>query len=101
MSGGSYNYLYSKSAYDLINIHSVMDDMERMSARLASLGYANDAARETEELIVILRQVETRLQVRLDRLCGIWHAVEWWDSCDSSEDCVKDELLKYRQNGVL
>ncbi|MER5875459.1 hypothetical protein ABT119_05960 [Streptomyces sp. NPDC001910] len=94
MSGGSYNYLYT--AQDLEDLHNRRHDLEAMANRLAGLGYAQDAARETEELLVLLRQWETRATVRVRRLEDIWHAVEWWDSSDSSEDGVRDALAKYR-----
>ncbi|WP_345150812.1 hypothetical protein, partial [Nonomuraea rubra] len=61
----------------------------RMSARLAGLGWAEDAARETEELLVMLRQWQIRSEVRIARLRSVWKAVEWWDSCDWGEDQVR------------
>lgn len=97
MSGGSYNYLCHKEATDLFEAEG---DLEGMSSRLAGLGYAKDAARETEELLLILRQVRVRIQARADRLNRIWRAVEWWDSCDVGEDAVKEALAKYREPGA-
>ncbi|MGW6578861.1 hypothetical protein ACWF76_05550 [Streptomyces globisporus] len=94
MSGGSYNYLYA--AADLEDLQARRFDLEEMANRLAGLGYAQDAARETEELLVLYRQWETRAAVRMRRLTDVWHAVEWWDSNDSSETCVHEALAKYR-----
>lgn len=94
MSGGSYNYLCDADIEDLLNGKQV--DLDEMSARLVGLGYAEDAARETEELILMLRQFKVRADVRLRRLRDVWHAVEWWDSCDYSEDQVRQALAKYR-----
>lgn len=96
MSGGSYNYLFT--ARDLEDLHNRRHDLEEMATRLAGLGYAQDAARETEELLVLFRQWETRAAVRMRRLADIWHAVEWWDSNDSSEDRVHEALAKYRDD---
>ncbi|MDH6610315.1 hypothetical protein M2164_005950 [Streptomyces sp. SAI-208] len=96
MSGGSYNYLYG--AVDLEDLQAQRHNLEDMAQRLAGLGYAQDAARETEELIVLLRQWEIRAAVRLKRLADVWHAVEWWDSCDSGEDAVREALAKYRRD---
>lgn len=93
MSGGSYDYLAYKSVSDLIDRDG---ELRSMADRLAGLGYARDAARETEDLILTLRQFQNRIQTRIDRLSGVWHAVEWWDSGDSGEDYVKEELAKYR-----
>lgn len=94
MSGGSWNYLCSKDVQDLIYSNELL---ERMSERLASLGYAEDAARETYELVQIIRQYKTKASVITDRLSDIWRAIEWWDSGDSGEDRVKAELVNYRE----
>lgn len=94
MSGGSYGHLYA--VLDLADLTEQRNSLEEMAARLAGLGYAQDAARETEELLVLMRQWETRAHVRLRRLADVWHAVEWWDSGDSSEDRVHRALATYR-----
>jgi hypothetical protein len=94
VSGGSYNYLFT--AQDLEDLQARRHDLEEMANRLAGLGYAQDAARETEELLVLFRQWETRAAVRMRRLTDVWHAVEWWDSNDSSEDRVHQALATYR-----
>ncbi|MER7053475.1 hypothetical protein [Streptomyces sp. NPDC000351] len=94
MSGGSYNYLCS--ALDLEDLLSKRYDLDEMSTRLAGLGYAQDAARETEELLLLLRQWEIRAETRLRRLTDVWKAVEWWDSNDSGEKRVDEALAKYR-----
>lgn len=94
MSGGSFNYLCR--AWDLPDIVGKQGDLEEMSQALAALGYAQDAARETEELLAMLRQWEVRATVRLERLREVWKAVEWWQSCDYSEDQVREALAEYR-----
>ncbi|MFF4179705.1 hypothetical protein [Streptomyces sp. NPDC001750] len=94
MSGGSYNYLCA--ALDLPDLSQQQWQLQKMSDRLSGLGYAADAARETEELLVLLRQWETRAMVRVERLSDLWKAVEWWDSGDTGEEAVKDALEKYR-----
>lgn len=99
MGGGSYNYLYSKEPDELLR--GGWEDLEHMARRLARLGYAADAAGETEELLLILRQVQVRLEARQRRLADIWRAVEWWDSGDSGEDGVKAALAQYREKGAL
>ncbi|WP_030672315.1 hypothetical protein [Streptomyces sp. NRRL B-1347] len=94
MSGGSYDYLCR--ALDFTDLVNQMPNIERMSKTLAHLGYAADAARETEELLLILRQSEVRATVRLERLRNVWQAVEWWHSADWSQDQVKQALDEYR-----
>jgi hypothetical protein len=94
VSGGSYNYLHC--ALDLEDLQARQHDLQDMAKRLASFGYAQDAARETEELLLLLRQWQTRAEVRITRLRDLWKAVEWWDSNDSSETRVHEALAKYR-----
>lgn len=93
MSGGSYDYLFIKDWWE---IHGAEADLEAMRDRLAGLGYADDAARETAELLLLIRQYRVRVNVMMERLSGVFRAVEWWDSCDSSEDQVKIRLKEYR-----
>ncbi|WP_329311676.1 hypothetical protein [Streptomyces sp. NBC_01262] len=94
MSGGSFNYLCH--TWDLDGLIDKRGDLEEMSAVLAGLGYAHDAARETEELLVMLRQWEVRATVRVERLREVWKAVEWWKSSDYGEDQVHEALAEYR-----
>lgn len=99
MSGGSYDYLcHTWELRDLFkrDENSSGSTLEQMADRLAGLGYAQDAARETQELLVQLRQWTVRAEVRMDRLRDVWKAVEWWDSCDSGEEQLKAALAKYR-----
>lgn len=94
MSGGSYNYLcYGIDLEDLI---SKRGDLREMADRLAELGYAEDAAKETEEPLVFLNQWTVRAEVRMKRLADVWKAVEWWDSSDYGEDDVHEALARYR-----
>lgn len=71
-------------------------EVERMADRLAELGYAEDAARETMWLMLELRRFANRMAVVKSRLEPVWKAVEWHDSGDWSEESVKDALEKYR-----
>lgn len=93
MSGGSWSYLYCKEIDDLLQYEGLIEDM---ADRLASLGYANDAAKETQELVLVIRQFRNHAGTIKDRLSDIWRAIEWWDSSDSGEDGVKNALKEYR-----
>jgi hypothetical protein len=95
MSGGSYEYLCFKDGEDLFG-DQVDRNMQAMADRLAGLGYAQDAAQETQWLLLEIRASANRIQTAKNRLEKIWRAVEWWDSCDSSEDGVKNALAAYR-----
>lgn len=68
-----------------------------MADELAKLGYAEDATRETMETLLEIRQAQIRIDTRLKRLNNVWYAVEWWRSCDVSEDAVKEALSSYRK----
>lgn len=93
MSGGEYEYLYIQDAHTLmLKTHII----QAMADRLAELGYASDAARETQELLLTVRQYENRIDVMQARLAGVWKAVEWCDSGDWGEDEIKRALGKYR-----
>jgi hypothetical protein len=94
VSGGSFNYLCH--TWDLDDLVGKQMDLEAMAQALAALGYAKDAARETEELLVLLRQWEVQATVRVERLREVWKAMEWWQSCDYSEDTFKEALAEYR-----
>jgi hypothetical protein len=98
MSGGSFNYLYQSvySGWDAIIQQE--GDISDMAQDLAGLGYAEDAARETEELLLIIRQAKVRIETRAERLREVWKAVEWWRSCDWGENDVKEALAKYRED---
>jgi hypothetical protein len=95
MSGGSYDYLCY--AFDLDALLGKRRALEQMADRLEGLGYAQDAAKETRQLIHMLNQAESKIMACVDRLADVWKAVEWWDSCDSSEDDLKEALKEYRE----
>jgi len=93
MSGGSYDQLCYKECDQIFSMES---QLQQMADRLAKLGYADDAAKETMELLLEARQAKNRIQTRINRLHSIWWAVEWWASGDVGEEDVKIALAKYR-----
>lgn len=93
MSGGSFDYLCHKDVPELMGR---LDAIQEMADALAFLGYAEDAAKETQELIQTLKQMNIRLEVMKDRLSGVWKAMEWWRSGDWGEDQFKESLQLYR-----
>ena len=99
MSGGSFNYLCYRDASQLLSGESD-GELQAMADKLAELEYAADASKETRELILVLRQTKDRVENYISRLRDIWHAVEWWESGDSSEDDVKENLAKYRGGDI-
>lgn len=92
MSGGSFNYLCHKDFSDLISAET---DIQQMADELARLGYAPDAAQETMEVLLEIRQARIRIEARTRRLNRVWQAIEWWQSGDYSEDAVKEAIRHY------
>ncbi|MFF4026928.1 hypothetical protein ACFYY5_29170 [Nocardia elegans] len=91
MSGGSYNYLYSRELGD----GGTVEDLRCAQQRLKDLGYADDAA---GSVAVVLRMLEDAEQKKA-ALEGVLHALEWWDSNDWSEDQFREALAKFRAAG--
>src|SRR5690606_28685768 len=52
--------------------------LEAMADRLAGLGYADDAAAETTDLLLTLREWQVRARAHVERLSDVWKAIEWW-----------------------
>lgn len=93
MSGGSFNYLYQ--AVDLVEIgegsygQSNRHDLKDMAEFLAGLGWADAAAGETREWLELAeREIPKRLR-------DVWHAMEWWRSCDYGEGQALAEVQRY------
>lgn len=102
MSGGSYNYL--TAALDLEDLLSKRRDLEAMANRLETLSEiefpgAHAAGRMTRELLVKIELWESHASVTAALLSGVWHDVEWWDSCDYGPDQVREGLDKLLKNG--
>ena len=91
MSGGSYNYLYM--AADLGLLGERRDDLRAMIDRLAEIPgpEAAKAAAASLQVLTTLEQADHLAQA----LSDVWHAVEWRDSCDYSDDQVTRELARY------
>ncbi|MFI2081434.1 hypothetical protein ACH43Y_13940 [Streptomyces rubiginosohelvolus] len=93
MSGGSYNYLAEHQPGDL---EARRGHIEAMRDRLAGLEAdrvpgAARAARLTRYVLIHLDLAEAKAQ----ELAKVWHAIEWWDSCDYGEDDVRKALADW------
>lgn len=93
MSGGSYNYLYAHPQGDL---EARRGSIEAMRNRLAGLEAdrvpgAARAARLTRYVLIHLDLAEQKAQ----ELADVWHAIEWWDSCDYGEEDVRKALTDW------
>jgi len=98
MSGGSYNYLYS--ALDLEDLLGKREELERMADRLESLSEiefpgSGAAGRMTRDLLVKIKLWESHANITASNLYGVWHDIEWWDSCDYGPEQVREGLAKF------
>lgn len=93
MSGGSFNYLYGRQFPEIFDY---LHDLEDMVKFLSERGYARDAAREADELLLMLRSIQVRAETRMQRMSSVFKSAEWWQSADTNEDRFKEELARYR-----
>lgn len=91
MSGGSFNYLCFVDPGELLGRS---EDLGHMVAELRALGYdARDVADRTEALLKLRDQIAAEMEA----LAGVWKAMEWWQSCDSSKEQVFIAIGEYRE----
>lgn len=98
MSGGSFGYLCYKDVPELMEPSSI-SNLEIMVQHLQLYGY-EDIARDTQRLIEYIRSASIRIEVLSENLNGVFHAVEWYESADTSRKTMIAELEKYRNGGV-
>lgn len=94
MSGGSWNYLYSKEIDDLMNGPST-ELLQDMVDRLNSAGF-KDVAKDTQRLVEYIKLASIRIETLFETLSPVFKAVEWFDSGDWGEETLNNEILKYR-----
>ena len=92
MSGGSYDYLCFKFGDRLPDTENLLKMAERLERT-----YPNTrAVRETEEILRCLGKIRKSASL----LYEVWHAVEWCDSGDSSEEWVKKAIELLEASGL-
>lgn len=90
MSGGSYDYLCWHT--EPSELGSRFEQIEQMAADLDKLGpEALAASTATYRVADLLRQASALAKSLED----VWHDVEWWQSCDYSEDDARDTAAAY------
>lgn len=82
MSGGSFNYLYCATLLDR------QGDLEAMAQTLAAFPGGQRAAAMTQAIVDDTQRAERALS-------DVWHAVEWWQSCDYGPEQVAEELSAF------
>lgn len=94
MSGGAFNYLYSKDPLDL---SSYKEEIKTMIDTLNELK-ATKAAKESQELLDLIIESEKQIKEKLNKLEGIWYAVEWFCSGDTTPNQL-DQAINEFENG--
>lgn len=85
MSGGSFNYLCHKNLTDVLV--SGMEDLHDMAEALDGLGhYAKAPAERTAALYERISLLRQEVDEEIQSLSPVWHALEWWRSCDWGAD---------------
>jgi hypothetical protein len=87
VSGGSYNYL----CWNASSLTEHRGSLESMTERLEGLPWGAQAAAASRRCISLLDEAE-RLA---NSLQDAWHAIEWWDSCDWSQDGAREHVERY------
>ncbi len=98
MSGGSYNYLFTKEPAELLQYYNI-EYIEEMADRLMQSGY-KDVAKDMQRLAEYCKSANLRISVLSEELSDVMHAIEWRVSGDSGEDSIKNAVEKYRNRGV-
>lgn len=100
MSGGSYDYLYSRAPGELASIADRLADMaDRCTGETTPdvLGSADDAA--LRECGAYLRRLSLQVKgmaVTLEKWERVTHDIEWWASGDSGPKDVVDSFAKLK-----
>lgn len=89
MSGGSYDYLYSKGLDEIVDSFYYQKAIDKLS----TLEYAQNVVSEMKEI----QSQAKDLKARLENLSGALRALEWWESCDSSEESLKEACEKFNE----
>lgn len=93
MSGGSFNYLYTKELEHYVSYQVSQDDIEEMIAELYELSPL--VANEYEQLWKEAIAFRDKWEARMKPLIPVLHDVEWWRSFDIGKDQVDLAIAKY------
>lgn len=94
MSGGSWNYLYSKDIDDIMQ-GSDIELLEEMADYLNQNGY-EDVAKDTRQLVEYIKSAKIRVETLFEMLSPVFKAVEWYCSVDWGKDSVDKAIEEYR-----
>lgn len=93
MSGGSYDYLFTKSPEEFgENRETIL----RMVKRFIELGY-EDVALDTFLVLTEFNKAFDKVNAKAERLRDVWKALEWLDSNDTVESDLREDIRFYRE----
>lgn len=95
MSGGSFNYLCYKEFEHFVS-YQVGSEAKEMADELEALGYPDLAALTIGMKHEAERLIETYEPI-INALSHAWKGVEWWRSCDWSEEQAREWCDKARE----
>lgn len=88
MSGGSFNYLYTR----VRSLGEQRHDLESMALVLERQPWGGDAAIATRRCLTLIDEAEALAQTLED----VWYAVEWWQSGDKGRDDARKAVEAYQ-----
>ena len=94
MSGGSFDYLYQKSLEEAVGTWGITD----MRDFLRENGGA-DAAAEIDAILATMEALRPRWDALAKHL-GVFHAAEWYRSCDWGPEDLAKALNAWRASHV-
>lgn len=94
MSGGSYDYLFTKSVDDYFISESTKDTLISMAQRLGELGHPK-IKEDFFNFVYALEAAQKELEQELSKLTAVMRTVEWYDSYDMSMKDMIEQLNKY------
>lgn len=92
MSGGSYNYLYTKRTFS--ELFDSIPDLESFEKSLIDYGYSNIAL-DVRSLIDFLVSSDSFVESRSSDLADVFRAVEFFDSSDIDRGSMISVLDSY------
>jgi len=107
MSGGSYNYLYSKEVEDMIIVEETYEWLLEMLKDIQKLDFVNEPKRDRvmKEMLNFITDLESikdkinLLSKEKDKFVGVWRAMEMWQSNDGGKKEVIKSINEFKGGG--
>lgn len=93
MSGGSFEYLYTKAPEELMDKANVIDEMAEILVKQKYL----DVAQDMERLSEYIRSAYIRIDVLSKQLRPVMKAVEYYEDGDIGDERLKQIVEEYRK----